>query len=328
MTELSRLLRSERPWARSGRNDVGKEVSGTVWDRRHAHRNLQFNVISSSKRGGMKPKKKIVISVAALVIVVIIMVVSSRESDNRDALVLYGNVEATEVNVGFKIPGRVIKLLSDEGRSVKKGERLALLDSAEYESMVAQNQALLKNAEANLYKTWKDKERADLLFKNGAISSQQIDAVRTAHDVAEALRQQAAAALSTSEARLRDTVLYAPVSGVIIRKNVEEGETVTAGAAVFTISDLDRPWVKVYVKEDRLGWVKLGQKAEVTVDSYPGKKYEGTVTFISSEAEFTPKNVQTREERVKLVFGVKVSVKNQNDELKPGMPADVKILLK
>lgn len=289
---------------------------------------LQFNVTSPSKRGEMKLKKKIVISVAALVIVVIIMVVSSRDSDNRDALVLYGNVEVTEVNVGFKISGRVVKLLSDEGRSVKKGERLARLDSAEYESVVAQNQALLKNAEANLFKAQKDKERAELLFKNGAISPQQIDAERTAYDVAAALRQQAAAALSTSKARLRDTVLSAPVSGVILRRNVEEGETVTAGAAVFTISDLERPWVKVYVKEDRLGWVKLGQKAEVTVDSYPGKKYEGTVTFISSEAEFTPKNVQTREERVKLVFGVKVSVKNQNDELKPGMPADVRILLK
>jgi HlyD family secretion protein len=84
----------------------------------------------------------------------------------------------------------------------------------------------------------------------------------------------------------------------------------------------------VYVKEDKLGVVKLGQKAEVRTDSYPGKTYEGTVTYISSEAEFTPKNVQTQEERVKLVFAVKVRVKNVNNELKPGMPADVKILLK
>ncbi|HLE40293.1 MAG TPA: efflux RND transporter periplasmic adaptor subunit, partial [Nitrospirota bacterium] len=84
----------------------------------------------------------------------------------------------------------------------------------------------------------------------------------------------------------------------------------------------------VYVKEGKLGLVKLGQKAEIRTDSYPGKIYEGTVTYISSEAEFTPKNVQTQEERVKLVYGVKVSVKNVNDELKPSMPADVKILLK
>jgi HlyD family secretion protein len=109
---------------------------------------------------------------------------------------------------------------------------------------------------------------------------------------------------------------------------VEEGETVAAGTPVFTIGDLESPWTKVYVKEDKLGLVKLGQKAEVTVDTFPGKKYEGMITFISSEAEFTPKNVQTREERVKLVFGIKVSVKNEKGELKPGMPADVRILLK
>lgn len=79
------------------------------------------------------------------------------------------------------------------------------------------------------------------------------------------------------------------------------------------------------MKEDKLGIVKLGQKARISVDSYKGKTYEGIVTYISSEAEFTPKNVQTQEERVKLVFGVKVRVKNINDELKPGMPADVRI---
>jgi len=82
------------------------------------------------------------------------------------------------------------------------------------------------------------------------------------------------------------------------------------------------------VNETRLGLVKLGQKAQIFTDTYPGKAYEGTVTYIASEAEFTPKNVQTKEERVKLVFGVKVSVTNVNNELKPGMPADVKINMK
>jgi HlyD family secretion protein len=277
----------------------------------------------------MKPKKKILIPVAVLVIaVIVIMIVRSRNRDNAYALLLSGNVEVTEANVGFKIPGRVVALLTDEGSPVTKGDRIALLDSAEHESIVAQNRALLRNAEATLDKAQKDKERMELLYQSGAISSQQMDAARTSYDVAAAQQQQARAALRTSEARLRDTVLYAPVSGVVLRKNVEEGETAPAGASVFTIGDLGNPWVKVYVKEDKLGWVKLGQKAGVTVDSFPGKVYEGTVSFISSEAEFTPKNVQTREERVKLVFGVKVNVKNENDELKPGMPADVKITLK
>jgi HlyD family secretion protein len=139
--------------------------------------------------------------------------------------------------------------------------------------------------------------------------------------------QMSQASLKTSEVRLRDSVIYATLNGVVLRKNVEAGETVGTGTSIFTIGDLENPWIKVYVKEDKLGLVKLGQPVQVTTDSYPGKIYEGTVTYISSEAEFTPKNVQTREERVKLVFGVKVSVKNVNSELKPGMPADVRINL-
>jgi len=127
---------------------------------------------------------------------------------------------------------------------------------------------------------------------------------------------------------LRDTVITAPVSGVVLRKNSEAGETVAAGAAVYSLGDLENPWIRVYVKEDKLGLVKLGQKAEVMTDSFPNKTYLGIVTMISSEAEFTPKNVQTQEERVKLVFALKVSVKNENGELKPGMPADVKIILR
>lgn len=277
----------------------------------------------------MIPKKKILIPVAALVIVIIaVLVVRSRNSGTADALVLSGNVEVTEVNVGFKIPGRVVRLLTDEGRPVKKGERAALLDSAEYESLAAQNRAFVQNAGATLEKTKKDHERAEELYKNGAISSQQMDAAKTAYDVAAAQLLQARAALAASEDRLRDTAVSAPISGVVLRKNIEAGETIAAGTPVFTIGDLENPWVKVYVKEDKLGVVKLGQKAEIRTDSYPGKIYEGTVTYISSEAEFTPKNVQTQEERVKLVFAVKVSVKNVSNELKPGMPADVKILLK
>jgi HlyD family secretion protein len=137
--------------------------------------------------------------------------------------------------------------------------------------------------------------------------------------------RQAQAALGISREKLKDTLLYAPFQGVILRKNVELGETVGAGTPAFTVGDIVNPWIKVYVREDRIGLVKLGQKAKISVDSYPKKTYEGTVTFISSEAEFTPKTVQTDEERVKLVFAVKVRVKNDEGDLKPGMPADVRI---
>ena len=295
-------------------------------------------------------------------------------------IVVSGNVEVTEVNMGFKSPGRTVELLAEEGQKIKKGDRLALLDSAELESQVAQQAANLQetrtklqelrrgsrpqeiaqarasvaSAEAELGKAKKDYERDEFLYKNGAVSAQQLDTSRKLRDTsfsqhlkaleslslvkegprreeikaAEDRVRQAEAALRASEEKLKDTVIHAPVSGVVLRKNVEPGETVASGTPVYTIGDLENPWIKVYVKEPDLGRVKLGQKAAVSTDSYPGKVYEGVVSFISSEAEFTPKNVQTPEERVKLVFGVKVSVKNVHQELKPGMPADVRILLR
>ncbi len=274
-------------------------------------------------------KKRLIIAGIIIFIIIITVVIRIVRSNNeKGGLSVSGNIEVTEVNVGFKTPGRLASLLTDEGRPVVKGDRIASLENAENEALVAQNRAMSRNAAAALDKAKKDFERAEVLYRNGAISVQQMDSARTGHDMARSQLQQASAALRTTEVRLGDTVLFAPVSGTILSRNAEEGETVAAGTVVFTIGDLENPWVKVYVKEDKLGLVKLGQKAEVRVDSFPGKIYSGIVTNISSEAEFTPKNVQTREERVKLVFGVKVSVKNINDELKPGMPADVKILVK
>jgi HlyD family secretion protein len=328
----------------------------------------------------MKKKRLIIIGIIVVIIISVILINYFRNKKDTSALFLSGNIEVTETNVGFKIPGRIMELAVDEGDTVKAGQFLARLDGAELASVVMQNKASLQEAmtklselkvgsrtqeidraqanvsaqAADLEKAKKDFERADILYKNGAISASQFDAALSAFNAkmaqyrsvqetsslvkegprkediqaAEYRVQQVKAMVNTSEERLKDTALYAPISGVVIRKNVELGETLAAGAPALTIGDLQSPWVKVYVKEDRLGQVKLGQKAEVKVDSFKNKTYEGTVTFISSEAEFTPKNVQTEEERVKLVFGVKVKVKNENGELKPGMPADVRISLK
>jgi HlyD family secretion protein len=274
-------------------------------------------------------KRRLIIAGIVLIAgVAVALYIRYGNSRDQGAMTLSGNVEVTEVNMGFKIPGRVLRLYTDEGRTVTSGEKIADLDNAEYESMVNQNKASVLNAEAQYEKARKDYERFTLLYRDGVIASQQMDAAKSAYDAAAAQLQLSRASLRTADVKLKDTVIYAPLNGVVLRKNVEEGETVGTGTMLFTIGDLENPWVKVYVKEDKLGFVKLGQRAEVTVDTYPGKAYEGTVTYISSEAEFTPKNVQTKEERVKLVFGVKVSVRNVNNELKPGMPADVTIRVK
>jgi HlyD family secretion protein len=273
-------------------------------------------------------KRLIIFAVVALIIGSIALFQYHRTSRNDGTLLLSGTVEVTEVNLGFKVAGRVVELLVDEGQRVKKGDRLAALDSAEMENIVAQNSAAVSVVEAEQERARKDYDRAVALVESGVLPPQQLDTAKKAFDTAMAQLRQTRAALSASRDRLRDMVVVAPVSGVVLRKNSEPGETVPAGAAVYSLGDLENPWIKVYVKEDKLGFVKLGQQAEVRTDTFPNKIYTGTVTTISSEAEFTPKNVQTREERVKLVFALKVSVKNENDELKPGMPADVKINLR
>lgn len=274
-------------------------------------------------------QKKIRIAIIALLVVAGIGVFRYLQNSGNDGtLSLSGTVEVTEVNVGFKVPGRIAELRADEGLRVAKGERIALLESAELRSIVEQGRAAVRNAEAEHEKARKDYDRYRALSQDGAVTTQQLDTAQKSFDVTRSQLDQTRAGLRTAEVRLNDLMADAPVSGVVLSRNAEVGETVAAGVAVYTLGDLDNPWVKVYVNETKLGLVKLGQKAQVFADTFPGKAYEGRVTYIASEAEFTPKNVQTQEERVKLVFGVKVSVKNVNDELKPGMPADVKLVVK
>jgi len=139
--------------------------------------------------------------------------------------------------------------------------------------------------------------------------------------------EQARGTLATAEASLNQTKVFAPADGRITLRNVEPGELITPGLPIVRVADLKRVWLKVYVPEPQVGLLKLGQKAEVTTDSYPDRRYAGRVIEIAEEPEFTPKNVQTKGERVKLVFGVKIEVENPNQELKPGMPGDAVIFV-
>jgi HlyD family secretion protein len=142
---------------------------------------------------------------------------------------------------------------------------------------------------------------------------------------AEIARNRANVALIDSQ--LSDTIAIAPVDGVVLVKSADVGEVLAPGTTVVTIGDIDHPWLRGYVNETDLGRVKLGSKALVTTDSYPGKVYNGRISFIASEAEFTPKQIQTQQERVKLVYRIKVEVENPRHELKSNMPADAEIVL-
>ncbi|MBN2337350.1 MAG: HlyD family efflux transporter periplasmic adaptor subunit [Acidobacteria bacterium] len=132
----------------------------------------------------------------------------------------------------------------------------------------------------------------------------------------------AAANLALVNTQIVDVAAVSPVDGVVLVKSAEPGEILPAGTPVLSIGDIEHPWLRAYINEADLGRVKLGTRAVVTTDSYPDKKYEGRVSFISSEAEFTPKQIQTPEERVKLVYRIKIDLANPDQELKSNMPAD------
>lgn len=142
---------------------------------------------------------------------------------------------------------------------------------------------------------------------------------------ARARVEQARQGVGLAETRHANATLVTPLSGVVMAKGVENGEYVSPGTPVVTVGDLSNVWVRAYLDERDLGRVRVGQTVKVTADTYPGRVYEGRLSFLSPEAEFTPKNIQTAKERVKLVYRIKVDVTNPDQELKPGMPVDAEL---
>ena len=386
--------------------------------------------------------KKIVIT-AVLVAVGIAGALAFRsrsQPDNR--ILISGNIELTQVNIAFKISGKLIERTVDEGDVVKKGMVVARLDREQLERQLQREQAQLAELQSQLTQAgttveWtrqsqatdleqrradlslaqarlremeagsrpqeikessaaveaarteseraqKDWDRAQVLFKRDDISALQYDQYRkNAESAASALRQSqerfamvregprkeeieaaraqvahAAGAIKWAEAQkldvtrkqedlvarradierqraqvaliesqLTDTIATSPIDGVVLVKSANVGEVLAPGTTVVTIGDIDHPWLRGYINEHDLGRVKIGSKAKVSTDSYPGKVYEGRISFISSEAEFTPKQIQTSEERLKLVYRIKIDVDNPQHDLKSNMPADAEIVL-
>ncbi len=361
----------------------------------------------------------------------------------EDRILVFGNIEATEADLAFKVSGRLVELLVREGDVVRQGAVLARLDREQLEqqreraqaavrvaesqiaqlqtaiaylretlqAQIAERQAALQQAEAQLQellsgtrvqeieqaraalryaeaeyeRARRDWERAQALYQKDEISTAQYDQARTRYESASAQREQAhqrlalllegprreqvdaaraqveraraalrhaeaqrlelrrreqelqmrqaereraRAELALIESQLRETILISPFDGLVLVKAAEVGEVLPAGATVLTLGDLRRPWVRAYLSERDLGRVRLGARVRVTTDSFPGKVYWGRVAFIASEAEFTPRQIHTPEERVRLVYRIKIEVENPHLELKVNMPVTAEILLK
>ena len=204
------------------------------------------------------------------------------------------------------------------------------------------------NAQADLRQRSVDYQRAEALWEGHAISAHDRDMAETAFEQSNAalMRDQAmlvaasktVAAAQAGDANAREslklaeiilsyTILRAPYNGVVLTRQAELGEVMLPGAPVVTIADLDHVWMRGYLNETDLGRVRLGEAAAISTDSYPNRKYEGHISSIASQAEFTPKSVETHSERVTLVYRIKIDVYNPTHELVPGMPADANIEL-
>lgn len=388
----------------------------------------------------MKKRLRIILPLLLVVILGVLAYRYFKEKEQATHLRLSGNIEVTEAQLSFRLPGKLALRLVSEGDQVRAGQILARLDNGDQTIAVAMAEANLAHAEAVLAELVagsrpEDLERAaarvvqakeslielergnrseevergraelaaaqageqsaqvllaqaktdfvryDKLFKEGSVSatvfetyrnnletaenrvlesraksraaSEQLNLLKTGARIEQ--RQRAAAALKQAEAeydvvkagprresidqarakvgaaaaaldqarrQLAYTELPAPMDGIVLSTAAEPGEYLNPATPVLTVGNLAQPWLRAYINEKDLGRVKLQQEVRVSTDSYPGKTYPGHITYIGGQAEFTPKTVQTFEERVKLMYRVKVALANPDFELKPGMPAD------
>lgn len=271
-------------------------------------------------------------NIKAIILLIIIAIAAGtffyvqKERDGRGKVIkVSGNIEGNEVRLAFRVGGQIEQLLVDEGDVLKTGDIVARLNTDELTKIRDEAAASLKLAEYQYKLDKLDYERAENLYQAGAISMQKRDAALTTKDTDTANIEQLKASLALAEVRLGWADLASPLNGYITMKSSLQGEVVQDGTPVFTVVDLNDLWVTAYINENDLGRVKLGQKAYVETDSYPGKRYDGRISFISSQTEFTPKYIQTTQERVKYVYRIKVHVDNSSLDLKPGMPADAYI---
>jgi HlyD family secretion protein len=245
------------------------------------------------------------------------------------------------------------KVRIDQAGVAVRESNLDLTLAGTRQQEVKASQQTVIDAQADVAQKQADNERAQQLFAKDEISAQDRDLAATALKRAQAVLkaaaerfneskegsrkediaiaranlEQAKASLGLSRIDESYTTLYAPSAGVITVREAELGEVVSPGSPVVTLADIDHIWLRAYIAETDLGRIHWGQDAVITTDTYPGKQYHGRISFISPDAEFTPKSVQTFKERVTLVYRIKIDIDNPNHELKPGMPADAHIEL-
>ena len=277
-------------------------------------------------------KKKLAVIVLLLVIIGTCIYFLTRKKEKPNELTLYGNIEIRQVDMSFQVGGQLLKMLKEEGDSVKKDELIAVLEDKDYK-------ANLEKASADVNKTLALKNDAESKYNrnlplctDNTVSQQECDNLLNTRDKTRADYEAALAAKNFAKNQLDYTKIYAPDEGTVTVRVQEPGATVNKGQIVYTISKTKPVWIRAYVNETDLGNIKYGQKATVFTDSVDPKtgkhrEYQGYIGYISPVAEFTPKTVQSTDLRTSLVYRIRVYVDDIDEYLRQGMPTTIKINL-
>ncbi len=233
-----------------------------------------------------------------------------------------GRIEGDEVRVSAEVSARVDSVAVNEGDTVTTGQLLVELDSSRLKNQYNAASARQKQAEAQLEYVQQEYRRHETLLRRDQVSTQQYEKVRSEYLSARAELQTSRAKLDQAENDLEDVRIKSPLSGHLLARFVEPGEWAGVGTPLVEIVDLEKLYMKVYVPGPLVGKLSHGASAKIYTDAYPDEPFSGQIRRISDRAEFTPRTVETREERPRLVFAVEIAIDNPAGRLKPGMPGD------
>jgi HlyD family secretion protein len=274
-------------------------------------------------------RKRLPLVIVGLVVVgLVVALVLVQRAGRRPANELTGTIEAREISISTLLGARVLEVRCEEGQAVDSGDTLLLLDPTDYRSGLLAAEAATSAAEARASLARTTLQRMSGIHGSGAISDGEFDRVRAEARAAEDALAAAQAQADIARKRLADCTVLAPGPGTISTLVFRAGETAYPGATLLSIVQLEGVWLTVYLPEPLLGRVRLGDSAAVRVDAWPGREFPGRIAFISDQAEYTPRDIPTREERVNQVYRTKIELANPDGTLKPGMPADARLTLR
>jgi len=278
-------------------------------------------------------KKALLFLAITIAILIGIHFYNDLKKPNLDVLTLFGNIEIRQVDLGFRVEGKIAKMLVEEGDAVKKGQLLGYLEDENYKSTYEKNLADIEALKAISTNAKAQYERNIPLCADGTTSKEDCDQLLYNKDSSKASLDASIASSKGAKKNLNDTRLYAPDDGIIMTRIQEPGAVVEPSNPIYTMAKSKPVWVRAYIPETSLANVKYGMEVNVYTDTtnpQTGQKreYKGYVGYISPVAEFTPKTVQTEDLRTDLVYRVRIYIYDLDEYLRQGMPVTVKLNVK